>query len=187
MFGYGSLVAVPGDPVIARMRGVRRELGVAMDNAVDLPGYKYFVRADDGSRPGVFVAFADLAEAGAGAPAVNGVLLAAPDLPALDARERNYERVDMSGAVEGAPPGARVWAYVGSPAGRERFARGRAAGTVVVARAYVEAIQAGFRALGPAEHHAFLESSDLGGVPVMALDRVDLQDGRPGSGATTSS
>jgi hypothetical protein len=176
VFGYGSLVAVTNEPVIARLAGFRRELGVAMDNAVDLPGYKYFVRADDGSRPGVFVAFADLAETGreVPGPAVNGVLLPTPDLTALDARERNYERVDVSGEVEGAPPGARVWAYVGSASGRARFARGRVAGTLVVARAYVEAVQAAFRGLGPVEHRAFLESSDLGGVPVMALERVDL-------------
>lgn len=175
VFGYGSLVAGAGagPPLPARLPGLRRELGVAMDNAVDLPGYKYFVRADDGARPAVHVAFADLVEA-EGGPPVNGVLLAAPDLARLDARERNYDRAEVSDRVEGAPPGARVWAYVGSPAGRERFARGRAEGSLVVARAYVEAVQAGFRALGPAEHRAFLESTDLGGVPVMALDRVDL-------------
>jgi len=172
VFGYGSLVGVaPGAP-IARLPGFARRLGVAMDNAVDLPGYKYFVRADDGTRPAVHVAFADLVEAGRST--VNGVLLAAPDLAALDARERNYDRVEVSDRIEVAPPGARVWAYVGSPEGRERFARGRAAGTLAVARAYVEAIRAGFRSLGPDEHRAFLESTDLGGVPVMALDRVDL-------------
>ena len=171
VFAYASLVGAAPDPAVARLHGARRELGVAMDNAVDLPGYKYYVRADDGSRPAVFVAFADLVEA---PTTVNGVLLRAPDLSPLDARERNYDRVDISDRIEGAPPGARVWAYVGSAAGRERCRRGRDAGTLVVARAYVEAVQAGFRALGPQEHRAFVETSDLGGVPVMALERMEL-------------
>lgn len=172
VFGYGSLVGGSAATTVVRLPRFRRELGVAMDNAVDLPGYKWFRDPRDGSRPAVHVAFADLIEAPG--PPVNGVLLEEPDLAALDARERNYGRIDMSDRIDGAPAGAQVWAYVGSPAGRERFARGRAAGTLVAARAYVEAVQAGFRALGPAEHRAFLASSDLGGVPVVALDRVDL-------------
>ena len=181
VFGYGSLAGAGWEgsvPRVARLPGHRRELGVAMDNRVDLPGYKSYRDPRDGSRPALHVAFADLVAVGASeAPAVNGVLLAAPDLAALNARERNYDRVDVSAEVIGAPPGARVWAYVGSAAGRERFARGRATGTLVVARAYVEAIQAGFRSLGEAEHRAYLDSTDLGGVPVVALERVDLPAG----------
>ena len=152
--------------VVRRLPGFTRVLGVAMDNRVDLPGYKYYRDPRDGSRPAVMVAFADLAETPAGV--VNGVCRPAPDLAALDARERNYDRVDVTGRIED-PPG-RVWAYVGSAAGRARFAQGPA----VVARGYVEAVQAGFRALGPAEHRAFLESTDFGGVPVVALERVEL-------------
>ena len=172
VFGYGSLVGAAGPdgapPRLARLPGHRRELGVAMDNTVDLPGYKWYRDPRDGSRPAVHVAFADLVTAPGGG-AVNGVLLPTADLAALDARERNYERVEVTTEA-----GERAWTYVGSAAGRARFADGRAAGTLVVARAYVEAIQAGFRALGPEEHAAFLASSDLGGVPVVALERVEL-------------
>ena len=180
VFGYGSLVTEPARPdrpapLVRRLPGARRVLGVAMDNRVDVPGYKYFRDAADGSRPAAFVAFADLVDAPSpGAPPVNGVCVPVGEgtLAALDARERNYDRVDVTGRIED-PPG-RTWAYVGSRAGRERFARGAAAGAIVVPRAYVEAVQAGFRALGPAEHRAFLESTDFGGVPVWALERVDL-------------
>jgi len=173
VFGYGSLVAGdPGHPEVRRLAGVRRTLGVAMDNAVDLPGYKWWRDPRDGSRPAVMVAFADLTEAEAGAPPVNGVCVATGDLATLDARERNYERVEVTGRVDD-PPG-RVWAYLGSAAGRERFAHGAAGGRLVVPRSYVEGVQAGFRALGPDEHAAFLASTDFGGVFVAALERVDL-------------
>ena len=40
VFGYGSLVADGAQP--CELRGFRRFWGVAMDNRVDLPGYKHF-------------------------------------------------------------------------------------------------------------------------------------------------
>ena len=178
VFAYGSLVGAGARAggEVHRLPGTRRVLGVVMDNALDLPGYKWWRDPRDGSRPGVMVAFADLVGAPAAAPPVNGLCLPVPDgaWPALDARERNYERVEVTDRLE-APPG-RVWAYLGSPAGRERLARGLAERRAVVARAYVEGVQAGFRALGPAEHRAFVASTDLAGVPVLALERVDLPD-----------
>ncbi len=175
VFGYGSLVAAPGS-MVRRLPGFRRVLGVAMDNSVDLPGYKYFRDPRDGSRPEVFVAFADLVEAPDGAPPVNGVCVPvdAAALEILDARERQYVRTDVTSWLEN-PPG-RTWAYLGSEAGRERFALAVAAGRAVVVRGYVETVQAGFRAFGPAEHRAFVASTDLSGVPVVALERVDLPE-----------
>jgi len=142
-----------------------------MDNAVDLPGYKWFRDPRDGSRPAVMVAFLDLA---AGDGEVNGVCVPAGPamLAALDARERNYERVDVTDAI--ADPPGRTWAYRGSPAGRERYARGAAEGRAVVARAYVEGVRAGFAALGPAEVRAFDASTDWGGARVAELERIDL-------------
>ena len=166
MFAYGSLAADSAGGVVRRLPGHRRVLGVAMDNTVDLPGYKRYLDARDGSRPAVMVAFADLVPAEEGE--VNGVCVRAPDLAALDARERNYDRVDVTGRLED-PPG-RVWAYVGSAAGRARFAQG----PTVVARAYLDAVQGAFRRLGPAEHRAFLASTDFDGVPVVGLERVEL-------------
>lgn len=166
-------MADPG-ATVQRLPGFRRVLGVAMDNSVDLPGYKYFRDPRDGSRPAVFVAFVDLAPAPQGGPPLNGVCVAvAPAaLETLDARERNYVRTDVTALLED-PPGP-TWAYVGSDSGRDRFARGLADGRAVVARSYVETVQAGFRALGAAEHRAFVASTDLSGVPVVALERVEL-------------
>ena len=148
-----------------------------MDNSVDLPGYKYLRDPRDGSRPALFVAFADLAPA-PGAPAVNGVCVPVDPaaLEILDARERNYVRTDVTSLLED-PPGP-TWAYLGSPAGRDRFAFGVAEGRAVVVRSYLETVQAGFRALGAAEHWAFVASTDLTGLPVVALERVDLPRAR---------
>ncbi|MCW2986006.1 MAG: gamma-glutamylcyclotransferase, partial [Conexibacter sp.] len=100
VFGYGSLVGLPGVRA-ATLRGHRRVWGVAMDNAVAVPGYKVY-EAPDGARPPVAVAFLDLVEDAS--RDVEGALVAvdAAGLAALDERERQYRRIDVSGAVDGA-------------------------------------------------------------------------------------
>ena len=55
VLAYGSLaVATSGTPAV--LHGHRRRWGVAMDNAVDLPGYKAYVDPATGERPAVHVA-----------------------------------------------------------------------------------------------------------------------------------
>jgi cation transport regulator ChaC len=199
VFGYGSLIShrpdagrLPGeDPEISRcltrephatgfiadLVGFRRVWGVAMDNRRDLPGYKYYTTAD-GRRPGVFVAFLDLRPADAREAVVNGVCLPVDEaaLVALDRRERNYERVEVSDLISGsgADRGLRIWTYVGSAAGRERLRQGRADGIAVVDANYVAAVNAGFAALGEAEHRTCTASLDPGDLPVVPLRRHDL-------------
>ena len=128
LFAYGSLLpagasALPDGAVPAHLVGWRRSWAVAMDNSVDLAGYKHYVTAD-GRRPKVMVSYLDIAEhPGA---VVNGVALAigADELPGLDARERNYERRDVTRELDVSLDG-RVWAYTGTRDGRIRAARGR--------------------------------------------------------------
>lgn len=172
VFGYGSLAGELPGATPARLRDHRRVWGVAADNARALPSYKQYLLRSDGSRPDVFVAFLDLAlDPGC---TVNGVLapVDGPTLAALDLRERNYDRVDVTTSIEN-PPG-RVWSYTGSTAGRERLRAGSVEGRVVVSRDYLEAVHAAFRALGGSEHEQLLASSDLDGPPVWDLQRVDL-------------
>jgi hypothetical protein len=186
VFGYGSLTARPG-PVptrevkehgfVADLLGLRRAWGVAMDNRRDLPGYKYYTDAD-GRRPEVFVAYLDLVPAHP-APAdpearVNGLCLPVDDmlLAQLDRRERNYERTDVSDRV--AAGGARVWAYLGMPAARERLAEGRRTGTAVIDAGYVRTVQAGFIALGDVELAGVQRSLEPGDLPVVELTRHEL-------------
>jgi cation transport regulator ChaC len=171
VFGYGSLAAERRqEGFTAQLRGYARGWGVAMDNTADLPGYKWY--ADEaGERPAVFVAFLDIAQRPGGA--VNGLCLPVSDaeLPALDARERNYQRLDVSDEVRA---GARVWAYVGTDPGRERLRGGRATGTAVIARDYLESVRRGFRALGAPMWAQCEPSLDPGLLAVVALTRHDL-------------
>jgi hypothetical protein len=140
-----------------------------MDNSVTLAGYKYYLDTD-GSRPDVCVAFLDV-EPDASAW-VNGVCLPvdAAALEVLDARERNYERVDVTGAVDG--PAGRTWTYAGREESRRRFEQATAAGRCVVARSYLELVEHGFRTLG--DWDAFAASTHGEHPPVRDLTRVDL-------------
>lgn len=169
VLGYGSLAAERAGGRVATLRGWRRCWGVAMNNSVDLPGYKLY-RRRDGSRPDVFVAFLDIEPDPAAS--VTGVLLAVAEdeLGLLDRRERNYERVDVSAAVADAP--GRVWAYRGSEAGRRRLREGRAHGSAVVSRDYLEAATGAITAIAPDELAAL--APGLSGLMVLGLRRIDL-------------
>jgi hypothetical protein len=140
-----------------------------MDNTVTIPGYKYYLDGDD-TRPDVCVAFLDLGEAPGAS--VNGICMPVNEaaLRALDERERNYERVDVTHAVE--PLIGRTWAYTGREDSRQRFAEASAAGRCVVAGGYVELVEGGFRARGEWDEFA----ASTGGVrpPVRELRRIDV-------------
>lgn len=165
VFGYGSL-ARPGMGSPARLEGHRRVWGVAMDNRMTVPGYKYYRLPADGTRPAVFVAFLDIvAEPEA---ATDGVLFSVDDatLERVDRRERNYDRLDVTAAVSGAP--GRIWAYRGTHHGRERLRLGRTLGSAVVDRRYRDGVLAGFA------EHGIADDLDTGDLPLIDLERVDL-------------
>jgi hypothetical protein len=126
---------------VTELPGFTRAWGVAMDNRRDLPGYKYYTRAG-GYRPALRVAFLDLLELPPSAgPGANGVCVPVDErrLDQLDARERNYRRVDVSDRV--AAGGARVWTYIGSPEARERLVVGVRLGTAVIDAVYLRFVE----------------------------------------------
>jgi hypothetical protein len=129
-----------------------------MDNTRDLPGYKYYLDPETGERPAIFVAYLDLApDPGASTTGIRFVV-DAETRDALDRRERNYERTEVT---------LGLWAYLGTTAARERFERGRSTGTAVVDRAYYEAVRDGLAQIGA--------TLDPPPVPVRTLTRIDTQ------------
>jgi hypothetical protein len=171
VFAYGSLAADLAGGHAAELRGHRRYWGVAMDNRVDVPGYKHYRLRSDGSRPAVCVAFLDLAADEQAVTTGVCVPIEPAQLPALDRRERNYERVDVTGAVAAAR--GTVWAYVGTPAGHERLRRAREDGDAVVSRDYLERTRAAHAALGARALAEFERTAAVGDLPVWDLERVD--------------
>lgn len=179
VFAYGSLAGdLLPDASVAQLPGHRRVWGVAADNDLAIPGYKRYLLRSDGSAPRAFVAFLDLADDPA--RAVNGVVAPVDEheLAALDRRERNYDRIDVTAAID-SPVRGRVWTYIGSDAGRARLAEGIRQERVVVSRDYLEAVHRAFRSLGDEEYRRFLASSELEGATVLDLERVDLPPAEP--------
>jgi cation transport regulator ChaC len=171
VFGYGSLAGRTGVP--AELTGHVRRFGVAMDNRVEIPGYKVYVDPQTGERPRAHVAFLDIVPEPGGT--VNGLLfeVSEDELERLDRRERNYRRVEVAGAIDADVSGA-VWAYCGSLDGRTRFDDGLRSGDLVVTRAYLETVESGFAALGDGQLAAYRASTAAPPCPVVDLTRVDL-------------
>lgn len=184
VFGYGSLVfdlsfgptrELAADGFVCDLVGFRRGWDIAMDNAVTVPGYKYYVDARTGQRPEVCVTFINLypnPEA-----AINGVAvpISKDDLRRLDDRERNYERVEVTEAIR-PPPTRRVWTYLGREDARQRYRRGLTSGDAVVSRQYYAAIVASFQALGEAEMERFWRSTDQPDCPLAELVLIDVPE-----------
>lgn len=173
VFGYASLVsqAEPAD-AWCLLRGYRRRWDVAMDNRVTIPGYKYYVDARTGERPPVFVAFLNVARKTAGL--VNGLLVPAGDnLADLDRRERCYRRVEVTDDVWPVPPG-RVFTYVGSPEGRQRYEQAVTMGACAVQRRYHDGVLEGFARGGAAALAQFRVSTNPPGCPLLTLRRIEV-------------
>jgi hypothetical protein len=173
VFGYGSLVAEHERGHVATLRGHRRHWGVAMDNARDLPGYKYYRLKPDGSRPRIFVAFLDIAADPAARVVGICMPVAVGDLAELDERERNYDRVDVTDLVD--EPRGRVWAYRGSAAGQARLRDGLARGRAAVSRDYLDRVLDAIAVFAPGEAGAMAQSPADAGLDVLDLERIEIR------------
>ena len=100
VFGYASLLALEEGAPLGRLHGYRRVWGVAMNNWEGGETAKHFLDRRTGERPRVRVAYLDIQPSEASA--VNGVAIPvdAERLSELDAREINYERIEVTEAFD---------------------------------------------------------------------------------------
>jgi cation transport regulator ChaC len=178
VFGYGSLLELhrvspdAGPPVVCELGGYRRTWNVAMDNRQTLPGYKHYVDRETGARGSWFVTFLNIVpDADA---TVNGVMFDVDDaaLERLDQRERNYDRVDLSGALAEAVDGP-VWTYVGSAAAARRFRIGCLTDRAVISRDYYDSVRKDFARLGSDALARYADLTDPVPCPMLDLRRID--------------
>ncbi|HVD39106.1 MAG TPA: gamma-glutamylcyclotransferase family protein [Solirubrobacterales bacterium] len=168
VFGYGSLVAIKDAltlegrawaPVPGRLRGYRRYWGAAANNWEATPPQKHFLDPDSGEQLRIRVAYLDIEEEPG--RTVNG--LAVPvdrrRLAEIDAREKNYLRIDVSEAFEPALP-QPVFAYRATEEARERCRRHQPDAEVFVSSDYVAAVRRAFAELGEGALEEFERTTD---------------------------
>lgn len=187
VFGYGSLASRASverfldrrlhdtEFVPARLVGHRRCWNVAMNNSLDVPGYKSYTDVD-GGRPDIFVGFVGIEPAN-GAE-VNGVLIHVSDdeLRRLEHRERNYTSIDVSQGVHTdheLPARCRLVTFNPRAEARQRADAARDAGTLYATESYVQMVEEAFRSLGPDQLRAYRSSTD-NPPRVMKLSRQDV-------------
>jgi hypothetical protein len=168
VFGYGSLVAMGGEltlggrgwaPVPGRLRGYRRCWGAAANNWEATPPQKHFLDPDSGEQLRIRVAYLDIEEQPG--RTVNG--LAVPvdrrRLGEIDAREKNYLRIEVSEAFEPALP-QPVFAYRATEEARERCRRHQPDAGVFVSSDYLAAVRRAFAELGEGALEEFERTTD---------------------------
>ncbi len=92
-------------------------------------------------------------------------------LAELDAREVNYERIEVSSALRPACPG-RVFAYRATEAARERCRQGARDSDVFVAREYLARVRRAFSALGPDALAEFEATTEPRPFPLRDLEPI---------------
>ncbi|MCB0967781.1 MAG: gamma-glutamylcyclotransferase [Ilumatobacter sp.] len=108
---------------------------------------------------------------------VNGVIgwVTDDELPSLDARERNYDRVDVTDLTEVAvvpsPVEGRIVTYVPQPAPIEYYRAARDRGEAAVEQRYWDLVDGAFADLGPGEQERYRTSTPPPDIPIVAMHR----------------
>jgi hypothetical protein len=162
LFGYGSLVLAEsasmtlgrpaGEMRLARLRDWRRRFSQRRDN---LTCEKTFECAG-GWRP-EWILGLNVEEGEDDAGPVNGVVieLSETELDRLDIREIRYDRVDVTGVVEGEDLPDRIVTYT---AKEFHFAPQPPEDSIILAT-YAAAVERGFESLGPGELEHYLATT----------------------------
>lgn len=109
---------------------------------------------------------------------INGVIgwVGADELPALDRRERTYDRVDVTPAVttvgDGAAFDSPVMVYVPRRAAIDHYEQARDAGTAAIEQRYWNLVDDAFRGLGPDQHARYHATTPAPDIPILPLART---------------
>lgn len=177
VLGFGSLVD-PDDPLVRRLAiegravpgevtGMRRTWAAGLENRAPENDGKHHLD-EHGARPDVCVAALSADEHPGSAINVLALPVDADALARTDARERGYERLEVSDRFSVRLDGP-VWIYRATASARRSLARADEHGRAVVSRAYVDRVQQAFAARGPDWLAAYRASTDAPAYPLMTL------------------
>lgn len=180
MFGYGSLVSPMSFGATLR-RDLRAGVDMVEAEIVDYgrrwnygvmhtPGW---TDEADGPKRWTIVALGVVPSAG---ESINGVVVRVGDdeLARLDHRERNYDRVDVTGLATVRAEvriDAPIVTYVPRPEARERYAAARDRGEAAIEQRYWDLVDGAFAALGDRQRARYHDTTPDPDIPVVALRR----------------
>lgn len=180
VFGYGSLVSPTS---LGTTIGRTVEIGPEF-TAAELHGFgrrwNYGIRGSEGvgvGPDGVEQVWTLIALGLVASPteSVNGVVarVSSAELDRLDRRERDYDRVDVTAAIHGAPLGGgdRVVTYLPRPDPVERAESSHRSGRAAIERRYHELVVGAFVELGPGQLERYLATTPDEGIPVVDVVR----------------
>jgi len=181
VFGYGSLVdpeslgrtlgrqvTLDVDFLAAELTGWGRRWNYGVGHVVGTWRRQDGVVIDDG----VIVALGVVAAAD---EAVNGIVarVSGLEIAALDQRERDYDRVDVTASVsvrhEAFEPDARIVTYVPRPSAIDRYERARDRGRAGIRSTYWGLVDAAFAVWGADQLERYRSSTPPPDVPVVAM------------------
>ena len=181
VFGYGSLVdpeslgrtlgrqVTPGvDFLAAELTGWGRRWNYGVGHVVGTWRRSDGIEIDDG----VIVALGVVAAAD---ESVNGIVarVSEIEIAALDQRERDYDRVDVTESVsvdrEALEPAARIVTYVPRPTAIERYEAARDHGRAGIRSSYWGLVDAAFAVWGADQLERYRSSTPPPDVPVVAI------------------
>lgn len=191
IFGYGSLVNIKhlqaylGRPLspdkdfwFCRLHNYRRCWTAAMDNRLNVPGYKYYVARQSGDRPthtpaqrlDGFVTFLNIRSCPE--TTITGIVfeVSSQELVRLDQRERNYRKVDVTNLID-VPMPDKVYAYIGLAEAEQRYQRGLKSKNAMISQDYYDLVYGAYESLGTEALTDYLNTTDSPVIPIVALDK----------------
>ena len=188
VFGYGSLMNVENlqkylghdltpdsDFIFCGLRDFHRCWNIAMDNRIDLPNYKYYIEQKTGNRPEGFVTFLNIRPVQG--KTIIGILFRVSDreLRNLDQRERNYQRIDVTKAID-IPIQEKAWVYIGLDEAEKRYQESLKQDNAMISQDYFDLVHNAYLSLGKEVFSNYVATTDKPRVPILNLEmrKVDF-------------
>ncbi|NET10514.1 MAG: gamma-glutamylcyclotransferase [Symploca sp. SIO2B6] len=188
IFGYGSLVNVEHlqndlgrtleaekDFRFCQLQHFRRCWTVAMDNRINIPGYKYYVDVHTGQRPNGFVTFLNIRPCQG--TSITGIVfkVSTQELERLDQRERNYRKLDVTEHLD-VPVSEKVYAYVGLDESEKHYYEGVTQDSAIISKDYYELVYRAYESLGQETLTDYLNTTDAPDIPIVHLEKRQILD-----------
>ena len=191
IFGYGSLVHVEhlqrylgrdlvhsNDFMFCQLKNFCRCWTAAMDNRINVPGYKYYVEKHTGHRPDGVVTFLNIRPCKG--KNITGIIfnVSKEELIRLDQREQNYRKIDVTAMID-APVSEKVYAYIGLNESERRYHEGLRRQNAMISQEYYDLVYGAYASLGKDALVDYVDTTEQPQIPIVHLEKRQIPDVSP--------